>query len=168
MAVVHLIFGPQGAGKSTYAQSLAEKESGTRFSIDEWMVQLYGPDVPKPLDFDWIMARVKRCEAQIWFTARDVARNGGSVILDLGFTRVVSRTEFTELAEAAELAFQLHYIDAPHDVRRNRVMKRNTEKGETFSLEVTPAMFDFMEKRFEPPSDKERSAAIAVTTKGDA
>jgi shikimate kinase len=55
MATVHIVFGQQGAGKTTYSRKLAEREQCTRFSIDEWMGELYGPDLPKPMSFPWIM-----------------------------------------------------------------------------------------------------------------
>ncbi|VWC36898.1 hypothetical protein BLA6993_06772 [Burkholderia lata] len=34
MAVVHIVFGAQGAGKSTDARTLAAASGATRFSID--------------------------------------------------------------------------------------------------------------------------------------
>lgn len=168
MGVVHLVFGPQGAGKSTYSRTLSENTKGTRFSIDEWMVRLYGPDVPKPIDFGWIMARVKRCEAQIWSTASAVAANGGNVVLDLGFTKATSRAEFAGMAKEAGLECELYYLNAPHAIRRSRVLARNVEKGDTFSLEVTPMMFDFMEKQFDFPSDAELSDVIVINTHTEA
>lgn len=38
-------------------------------------------------------------------------------------------------------------------------MSRNQEKGETFSFEVTPMMFDFMEKVFLRPTEDELKLA---------
>jgi predicted kinase len=160
----HIVFGPQGAGKSTYARELAVEVRAVIFSIDDWMHELYGPDLPKPLDFGWIMERVGRCEKRIWNTALEVARTGGNVVLDLGFMKIDSRTEFANLAESCSLPSQLHFVDAPHDVRRKRVLARNTEKGETFSFEVTPGMFDFMEKQFERPTEAELSKAVVSVT----
>jgi predicted kinase len=164
MGTVHVVFGPQGAGKSTYSRRLADEIQAVRFSIDEWMNQLYGPDVPKPLNFAWVMERVRRCEKRIWATASEFARNGGDVVLDLGFMKIESRSEFVTLAQACALPVRLHFIDAPHDVRRRRVLARNSEKGETFSFEVTPAMFDFMEKEFQRPTDVELSTATVSTS----
>ena len=161
---VHIVFGPQGAGKSTYSRELADETRAVVFSIDEWMNQLYGPDLPKPLDFGWIMERVGRCEKRIWDTAAEVARTAGNVVLDLGFMKIDSRTEFANLAESCSLPSQLHFVDAPHDIRRQRVLARNTDKGETFSFEVTPGMFDFMEKQFERPTEAELSKAIVSVT----
>lgn len=164
MGTVHLVFGPQGAGKTTYARRLADEIQAVRFSIDDWMHQLYGADLPKPLNFAWIMERVRRCELRIWVTASEIAGTGGNVVLDLGFMKVANRAEFVDLAQASKLPVQLHFIDAPHEIRRGRVLARNSDKGETFSFEVTPAMFDFMEQQFQRPTTAELSTATVVNS----
>lgn len=164
MGKVHIVFGPQGAGKSTYSRRLANDVRAVQFSIDDWMNELYGPDLPKPLNFAWILERVRRCEERIWATASKVALVGGNVVLDLGFMKVASRTKFVELAQACTLPSQLHFIDSPHDVRRGRVLSRNSEKGETFSFEVSPDMFDFMETQFQRPTDAELATALVSTS----
>ncbi|SDU04088.1 AAA family ATPase [Halopseudomonas salegens] len=153
---LHLIFGPQGAGKSTHAHALAKSLGGLRFSIDEWMYELYGPDLPNPIRLDWIMERVGRVERQIWAIASQAAHNGGVAILDLGFTKVASRDAVRARAEAEGFAVEMHYVTAPHALRRQRVLARNEEKGATFSFEVTPTMFDVMEREFEPATQEER------------
>ncbi|SUX55831.1 hypothetical protein [Chromobacterium vaccinii] len=50
------------------------------------------------------------------------------------------------------------------DVRRQRVLQRSAARGDTFSFEVTPAMFDAMETQFELATDEAlaRSAVIAT------
>ena len=130
------------------------------------MNQLYGPDMPKPLNFTWIMERVRRCEDRIWRTASAFALTGGNVVLDLGFVKVENRTDFMNRAKTCGLSSQLHFIDAPDGVRRKRVLDRNTEKGETYSFEVTPGMFDFMEKEFERPTEAELTIASVTETTG--
>lgn len=164
MGTVHIVFGPQGAGKSTYARRLADTIQGVRFSIDEWMSELYGPDLPQPLDVAWIMERVRRCEQRIWATAADVAQRGGHVVLDLGFMKAHNRSEFVGLAQTCNLPAQLHFVDAPLDLRRQRVLARNTEQGATFAFEVTPAMFDFMEQQFERPGQAELALATVFNS----
>lgn len=164
LPTVHIVFGPQGAGKTTYSRQMSEQAKGTRFSIDEWMGGLFGPDLPQPMSFAWIMARVQRCEHRIWATALDVVKRGGTAVLDLGFMKVVDRARFIALAEAEGLLVQLHFVSAPHALRRSRVMARNASKGDTFAFEVTPAMFDFMEKQFELPTDAERARAIVFSS----
>lgn len=49
-------------------------------------------------------------------------------------------------------------------MRRHRVLDRNSDKGETFSFEVTPIMFDFMEKEFEAPREAELVNATVFST----
>ena len=58
--MIHLLFGPQGAGKSTIARQLAEQFRAVRFSIADWMGALLAPGMPQPLNLRWIMARVQR------------------------------------------------------------------------------------------------------------
>jgi len=159
MAQLHLVFGPQGAGKTTYSRRLAEEVRGVRFSIDEWMGALFGPDLPQPLNFGWIMERVARCEQRIWTTTLEVARSGVDVVLDLGFMKLEHRGQFAARAEEAELTVQTHFVDAPYELRRGRVLSRNREQGATFAFEVTPQMFDFMEQQFEKPSESELARA---------
>lgn len=159
MGTLHLVFGPQGAGKSSYARQLATDIGGVRLAIDDWMGQLYGPDLPTPMNFAWIMERVQRCEKRIWATATEIADTGGHVVLDLGFMKVRNRTEFLSLASAGQHPAQLHFVNAPLDVRRQRVLQRNSDKGDTFSFEVTAPMFDFMEREFESPTDQELASA---------
>lgn len=164
MSKMHIVFGRQGAGKSTYSKQLSKEINGVHFSIDDWMWKLYGEDLPKSMNFKWIMERVARCEKQIWETAKKVADCGVEVVLDLGFTKFEKRDLFLTLAKEQKIPTQIHYIKAPHNLRKNRVLERNIEKGKTFSFEVTPGMFDFMEGEFEAPREKELKEAIIIDT----
>ncbi len=164
MNKIHIVFGPQGAGKSTYSKKLSGEVNGVHLSIDDWMWTLYGEDLPKPMNLKWIMDRVDRCEKQIWTTARRISNCGTDVILDLGFTKVAKRKLFLSLATDHNISTQLHYIHAPHAIRRKRVLDRNIEKGDTYSFEVTPGMFDFMETELNGPTDKELKSAIMIDT----
>lgn len=153
MSKIHIVFGRQGAGKSTYSKKLSEKVNGVHFSIDEWMWKLYGKDLPKSVNFVWIMDRVDRCEKQIWETTKQVATRGVEVVLDLGFTKYENRELFSSLAKEQNIPIMMHYLKAPLALRKKRVLQRNKEKGDTFSFEVTPGMFDFMEGEFQDPRE---------------
>ena len=164
MSKIHIVFGPQGAGKSTYSKQLSKQLNGVILSIDDWMWQLYGADLPKPMNVKWIMERVDRCEKLIWTTTKKIAASGSEVILDLAFTKKEKRDLFQNLAKEQNLPTQLHYINAPHAIRRKRVLERNLDKGDTFSFEVTPGMFDFMETQFEKATAIELNQAIVTET----
>jgi predicted kinase len=159
-ATLNVIFGPCGAGKTTYAHTFARREKAVAFILDDWMARMFGPDMPEPLQYDWMLERVARCEAQIWATAAAVIATGASVILDIGLMRVADRARVREIAEATELPLQFHFVDAPQDVRRALVASRNVVRGEGFAIEVPPEMFDFIEGVYEPPAPGELEGAV--------
>lgn len=157
---LHVIFGPSGAGKTTYAHTFARREKAVAFILDDWMARLFGPDMPQPLEYDWMVERVGRCEGQIWSTAAAVLATGTSVIFDIGLMRRADRARVREIAEAAELPLQFHFVTASKEHRRARVAERNMVKGEGFAIEVTPELFDFIEGVYEAPEPAELDGAI--------
>ena len=132
-ATLHVIFGPSGAGKTTYANSFARREKAVAFILDEWMARLFAPDMPEPIEYEWMIERVQRCEAQIWSVAAGVLATGRPVILDIGLMRKADRA---------------------------RVAERNQVRGENFAIEVLPEHFDFIEGVFEAPDANELKGAI--------
>jgi len=168
-ATLHLIFGPCGAGKTTYAHALARREGAVAFVLDEWGARLFGPDVQGPLDFGWMLERLGRCNALIWSTALAVLGAGTSVVLDLGLMRREHRERIRKLGEEAGCPMQWHFVDAPLEVRRARVARRNEAKGETFVREVPPEMFAMLEAIYEAPGPAElEGAVLSVTDDGRA
>jgi len=159
-ATLHVIFGPCGAGKTTYAHAFARRERAVAFILDDWMARLFGPDIPEPVEYEWMLERVGRCEAQIWSAAAAALAAGTSVILDIGLMRRADRDRVRQIAEGAELSLQWHFVDAPQEVRRARVAGRNTIRGESFAIEVTPELFDFIEGVYEPPEPAELNGAV--------
>lgn len=162
LASVHLVCGATGAGKSTYAEALARRIGGVRFSIDEWIGRLYLPDQNVDKDFAWFLERVERCCAQMREVAGRMCPLGPPAVFDCGFTTRDERGKFAEWADARGLAVQLHVVDADPATRWARVIERNERRGETYVLHVTREMFDFMEDLWEPPDDHEMSARDGV------
>ncbi|MEE9438160.1 MAG: AAA family ATPase [Saprospiraceae bacterium] len=108
MSKIHIIFGPQGAGKTTYSKKLSEEVKGIHLSIDDWMWKLFGEDLPKPMNLKWIMERVERCEKQIWSISTQISESGSDVILDLAFTKKAKRELFKTLADDQNIPTQVH------------------------------------------------------------
>ena len=96
-----MICGSTGAGKATYANRLSTEVSGVIVSIDQWMTALFWMDSPSPIQADWSMERVRRCNDQIWTVVVQVGARGTPCILDLSFTRRKERHEIAERARAA-------------------------------------------------------------------
>ena len=155
MSRTTIVCGPTGAGKTTYSIDLSERTSAVRFSIDPWMQTLFAKDMTS-LDFAWMMERIERCQDQIWSVGEQILARGGNVVLDLGFTTRAQRKVFVDRAAAFGVPADIHYLDAPSDVRKGRVARRNAEKDPlVYAFDVTDEMFAFMEPRFEVPDESE-------------
>jgi predicted kinase len=162
--LVHLVCGSTGAGKSTYALALAQRIGAVRFSIDEWMADLFWPDAPQPIEAGWALERIERCYRRIWATATSVAERGVPCVLDLGFTTRAARARFADLARTAGLGVRLHFVDVPVEERWRRVQARNAGQGGTrhLAFEIDRGMFDFVEGMWEPPGEAEMAALDGV------
>ena len=67
---MHLLCGLLGAGKTTYAKQLATDVGGVRFTLDEWMLRLYGLRHDDPR----YVARLKPCQESDLGRCRPSAR----------------------------------------------------------------------------------------------
>ena len=152
---VHLVVGPVGAGKSTFALRLADEQRAVRFTLDEWMTELFSPDRPVDGVVEWYVERAARSVERIWAVAERVVEAGTSVVLELGLLRRSERERFYERVDGAGFDATIHVIDAPRDVRRERVSERNLAKGATFSMVVPNDAFELASDLWEPPSSSE-------------
>lgn len=166
MPKVHLIEGPVGAGKSTFAKSLAHRTNGIHIALDEWFVKLFSPDRPSTDFIIWYVERKERLLELIWSHSRDILASGTDAILELGLVQQQGRIAFCQRAidEGAEL--KVYVLDAPRQVRLERVRRRNIEKGSTFSMVVPEQVFEMASNLWEAPDEVECSdfAIEFVTT----
>ncbi|MFT3769905.1 MAG: AAA family ATPase [Minicystis sp.] len=159
MARLHLIIGPVGAGKSTFALALSREHRAVRLTLDEWMATLFGADErPASGRIAWYVERTDRCLEQMWRLAVRMVDLGTDVVLEIGLIQRAAREAFYRRVDDAGLGLTVHVVDAPREVRRARVMARNVEKGETFSMEVPPEFFELASNLWEPPDEAERAA----------
>jgi predicted kinase len=152
---IHLVIGPVGAGKSTFALRLAREHTAIRLTLDEWMTELFSADRPDTAVIDWYMERAARCIEQIWRTARALIAADVHVVLELGLLRRAEREHFYERVNGAGSRLAIHVLDADRDIRRERVTERNHNKGATFSMIVPPAVFEFASDLWEPLTPSE-------------
>ena len=164
MAIIHMICGPVSAGKSTYAIQLAKELGAVRFSIDDWISNLFFADKPEPLTYEWAVARGRRCEEQILEVSQSMLALGTDVIWDMGFMERDQRDRILGEVSDRPHSIRLHVLDAPANVRRKRVQQRNVEKPEGYNIDVTDEIFDFMEQRSVAVSAEEAEDIIHTDT----
>ena len=158
MPKVHLVEGPVGAGKSTFSKSLALRTNGVHIALDEWFVRLYSADRPATNFMDWYVERKARLLELIWSHSSAVLSSDTDVVLELGLIQRQGRISFYEKVKGAGIELKVYVLDAPKDVRLERVMRRNLEKGETFSMIVPEQIFEIANNMWEAPGESECSS----------
>lgn len=161
--MIHLIVGNTGSGKTTYSNALKTSTNGVVFSIDKWNNTLFLAD-KKPNDgLEWFLERIERAEKIIMDLIKQLENSKTDSILDLGLSKFEHREKFRQFAALNKFEIKIHFLDIGKETRQNRVMKRNSDKGETFEFEVSKDDFEFMEKWFEKPTDEELVGGITIT-----
>jgi predicted kinase len=160
--MVTLLVGSTGAGKTTYGLKLQKELPAVLYSIDNWMKDLWGDDMPKdpePAWFhenhEWYVERIKRCEKKIVSLAAARAKIGQKSILDFGFSTREHRKSILEALNESKVQTKIIWLDVPAHKRWERVQSRNSEKGETYVMNVDQSLFEYMENIFEAPSKNE-------------
>ena len=145
-AVLFLMVGLPGAGKTTRARELAAAHRAVRLTPDQWMIPLFGDN----------MAGGKRfvLEGRLISIALQALRAGTSVVLDYGLWARDERSALRWLARASGAAGQVVYLPVDKDVQLDRIAQRQeTAPHETFPM--GEADVDHWRTQFEVPDDDE-------------
>lgn len=118
---VHLLCGLVAAGKTTHARRLEGEVPAVRFTLDEWMLRLYGLRYDDPE----YVARLDGCTSLVWDTASQVLRLGHDVVLDWNQWSVDRRRAWRERAESAGFRVLLHHLDVPLGTAIARALGRD-------------------------------------------
>ena len=129
---LHIVFGPQGAGKTSIAQGMSNLHNASAFSIDEWMSTMYLPDMHQSMDLGGSCLALGAVSSASGRRQLKLSVTDGSAVLDLGMQTLNDRTFARLLIETHQIPAIWHLVTAPTAMRRKRVARRNAEKGATF------------------------------------
>jgi predicted kinase/uncharacterized glyoxalase superfamily protein PhnB len=167
-ARIYVVVGPVGAGKSTFALALSRQHRALRLDLDEWMTDLFRPDRPETARVEWYVERAARCVDHIWKLTTRAVESGTHVVLEVGLLRRLDREQLYRRVDAGGYELVVYIVDAPREVRRERVEKRNRDQGETFSMVVPAQVFEMASDMWEPPDETECRARDMKQVSSDA
>jgi predicted kinase len=115
-AIVYLIVGLPGAGKTTHAKQLESSASALRLTPDEWQIALFGDQNP-PDKRDLVEGKL----VQLGMRAAELGLN---VVFDFGFWGKDERSALRWIAATVGARSQVIYLPIDHEEQRTRVTNR--------------------------------------------
>ena len=157
-AIVYLLCGLPGSGKTTYAKKIVDEQGALSLSNDDEMIKRYGVagiDYPTEKRNEYKTSVMEIIKSKI---VEDI-RNGQSVVLDFGVRKKMDREYFRDLVESNGAEMQLIYLKASRALLLERLNRRaDIEKGNNFI--VTPDMLDERIAIFEEPNNENEKVII--------
>jgi predicted kinase len=159
MTTLYLLCGKIAAGKSTLARQLAARPATLLISEDHWNATLFADDLKTIEDYTKYSARLR---AAMTPHIVDILGLGLSVVLDFAANTVRQRAWTRELIERAKVPHELHVLDFPDEVCKQRLRARNASAEHPF--QVSDAEFEQFTRYFVPPTPDEGFNVIVHTS----
>jgi predicted kinase len=147
---LYLLCGKIAAGKTTLARELAARPSTILISEDHWTSKLFADDLKTIDDYSRLSARLRSAMGP---HVVDILSIGVSVVLDFPANIASYRDWMRSMFENAKVAHELHFLDAPDAICKQRLHERNTSGKHPFH--VSDAEYDLFASYFEPPQSSE-------------
>lgn len=153
MAMLFLMVGLPGAGKSTRARALAAAHAAVRLSPDAWMAPLFGaPDVDGKRDV---------LEGRLIWTATQVLRAGADAILDFGFWGRDERAALHWLAGTLGATARTIYLPIDRATQAERVFARWRDTPER-TWPIGQDALDAWREMFQEPEARELAGPFVI------
>jgi len=147
---LYLLCGKIAAGKSTLARRLAERPATLLITMDHWMSILFPTENRTIEDFTRLSARLR---AAMGPHVVDILRHDLSVVLDFPANTVKWRSWMRSLITEADVAHELHVLDFPDAICKQRLRQRNAEGKHPY--QVSEETYDLFMSYFVPPGPDE-------------
>jgi predicted kinase len=158
MATLHLLCGKIAAGKSTLARQLAARPATLLISEDHWTSNLFADDLKTIEDYTKYSARLR---AAMGPHIVALLGQGLSVVLDFPANTVRQRAWMRSLIDEAEVPHELHVLDVPDEIGKQRLRQRNSSGEHPF--QVSDAEYDQFSRYYVPPSPDEGFNVVVHT-----
>ena len=158
MTTLYLLCGKIGAGKSTLAKQLAARPATLLISEDHWTSTLYVDELKTIEDYGRLSARLR---AAMTPHIVDILRLGLSVVLDFPANTVRQRAWMRELIDKAQVPHELHLLDLPDAICKQRLRARNASGEHPF--QVSDEEYEQFTRYFVPPTADEGFNVIRHT-----
>jgi predicted kinase len=147
---LYLLCGKIAAGKSTLAGQLAVRPMTLLISEDHWTSHLFSDDLRTIDDYARCSARLR---AAMGPHVVDILRQGLSVVLDFPANTVKTRNWMRSVITEAKVAHELHLLDVPDAICKQRLQARNAGGQHPFG--VSEAEYELFTGYFVPPRPEE-------------
>jgi predicted kinase len=158
---LYLLCGRIAAGKSTLARQLAARPATLLLVMDDWMSTLFPVENRTIEDFTELSARLRAIMAP---HVAALLRRGVSVVLDFPANTVRWRAWMRSIITEANVAHELHFLDIPDAVCRERLRQRNGSGADPY--QVDEATYDQFMHYFVPPGPDEDFNIVVHTVGG--
>jgi predicted kinase len=148
---LHFLCGKMAAGKSTLARELAKRENALLLVEDELLTKLFPEEIRHISDYVKYSTRLKDALSDHIVS---VLASGTSVVLDFPGNTTKQRSWFRRLFERAQVAHELHFIDASDELCKRQLKERSKDfpDGTAFT---TDSEFEAITRYFQAPSPEE-------------
>ncbi|GAB4455864.1 MAG: AAA family ATPase [Armatimonadaceae bacterium] len=153
MAILILICGLPGAGKTTLARQLEQSRQAVRLCPDAWIKAVIADESDRA-ELDRLRDPVEKLQ---WEMAQRLLTLGVTVILENGFWSREERTAFRTQAQALGAAVELHYLQVPKDELWRRIEQRNRDLDNESFYNSRDEVEEWW-RVFEPPDPEELAA----------
>lgn len=159
-AIVYLVVGLPGAGKTTHARELEISAPALRLTPDEWQIMLFGRANP-PDKRDLVEGKL----VQLGMRAAELGTN---VVFDFGFWGKDERSALRWIAGAVGARSLVVYLPIDHEEQRRRVTDRfAATPDQTFHM--SDVELGQWRAKFQAPDDEElRGSQIPPVPSGHA
>jgi predicted kinase len=158
VATLFLLCGKIAAGKSTLAGRLAAGPATLLISEDHWTSNLFSDDLRTIDDYGRYSARLRDAMGP---HIVDILMQDLSIVLDFPANTLSNRNWMRSLITRANVAHELHLIDVPDTICKQRLRERNASGKHPF--QVTEAEYDLFTSYFVPPAPSEGFNVVVHT-----